>query len=241
MKHYIIKVETKYPIALDSPDHTHPLGTKQDNSKNPFFNKRLYELLDERGFDKPYCVCDFGCAGGGLVEDIVNDGHIGLGLEGSNWSQQRNRAAWGTIPANLFTCDLTKPFEIVAILDEPMQIDSTPFDKVTVLFAAITAWEFMEHIQEKDHKQLFENIEKHLDDDGVFICSVATFHGAPHHQCVHPKEWWYNRVRQFGFKNNSELVKWFDKPSTHKSGRCWVRDNALKPGNLGFNMVLERM
>lgn len=45
-------VETEHPLALESPDYAHTLkdgvaegGPVVDNSKNPKFNRKLYDLV----------------------------------------------------------------------------------------------------------------------------------------------------------------------------------------------------
>ena len=40
-----IVVETNHPIAIDSTDHIYPFGTAVDNSTNPKFNNKLYDLF----------------------------------------------------------------------------------------------------------------------------------------------------------------------------------------------------
>ncbi len=126
---------TNRPVAVDSPDHLFPYGVKQDNSRNPLFNKKLYALLGR----KPLHILDFGCAGGGFVKDCLDDGHIAIGLEGSDYCKRTGRAEWSTIPDHLFTCDITAPFFLKAVNDLGEETD--------VKFDVITAWEFMEHIR----------------------------------------------------------------------------------------------
>lgn len=76
----MFKVEAVKPIAYDSPDHINPCGCKQDNFSNSKFNRRLYEILDNRSA----FIADLGCAGGGFVNECVNDGYKAIGLEGSD-------------------------------------------------------------------------------------------------------------------------------------------------------------
>ena len=56
-----IKIITDHPVAYTSPDYIMPWGTKRDNSVNPRFNQKLYNLFDGK-FLK---VLDLGCSGGG--------------------------------------------------------------------------------------------------------------------------------------------------------------------------------
>src|SRR5205809_2708747 len=96
------------PVAVDSPDHIAPRGTANDNSRNRLFNRKLEALLGKR----PLAVLDLGCAGGGFVKDFLDEGHVAIGLEGSDYSKKLRRAEWATIPEHLFTCDVTEEFEI---------------------------------------------------------------------------------------------------------------------------------
>src|SRR5690606_15075578 len=120
----MFEVKTSYPVALDSNDHKIPHGTKDDCSTNHLFIKYLTSQFGEH-----LHVLDLGCAGGCLVEDLIKAGHRAYGLEGSNYSQNRKREAWGRIPNSLATCDLSKPFQIY--------LDGQP-----AIFDVITAWEF---------------------------------------------------------------------------------------------------
>lgn len=185
------RVETDHPIAVDSPDHLVPWGTRRDNSIRYEFNMALYTLLGRPG---PFKVLDLGCAGGGFVQSIIEDGHDAVGVEGSNFSTIRKRGAWRSIPHRLFTCDITRPF---TVRDE---------DDGLVGFDVITAWEVLEHIAEADLPQLFDNIRRHLSAEGLFICSVCTIPDqdpdtkTDWHQTVRPREWWIEQLTTTGFQ-----------------------------------------
>src|SRR5437763_1568188 len=101
----LFSLDCTKPIASDSPDHLVPRGTKNDNSRNRLFNRKAELLLTK----KQLRVLDFGCTGGGFVKDCIDDGHIAVGLEGSDYSKRAHRAEWATIPQSLFTCDITAP------------------------------------------------------------------------------------------------------------------------------------
>ncbi len=101
-------IATDNPVAADSDDHLVPWGTQLDNTRWPRF-VRACEALVGRG---PLRMMDLGCAGGGLVLDFLLAGHSAVGIEGSDFSVVRQRAEWRTIPFNLFTADITKPFTI---------------------------------------------------------------------------------------------------------------------------------
>ncbi len=139
------------PVAIDSIDHTSPNGTMLDNNRNLLFNRRFENLLVARPLD----ILDFGCAGGGFIKSCIDGGHRAVGLEGSDYSKQRNRAEWATIPDNLFTCDIVADFRISKSNGE----ESTPTE---ARFDVITAWEFMEHIHTRDLPAVCRNAEAHL-------------------------------------------------------------------------------
>src|SRR5262249_488147 len=99
-----MRLETSKPVAYDSPDHLGPVGTANDNTTNPRFNRKLFAYLPD------VRLLDIGCAGGGLVKSIIDDGGFAVGIEGSDYSKQRRRAEWATIPDRLFTADAAGAF-----------------------------------------------------------------------------------------------------------------------------------
>ena len=194
----MITIETDSPVALTSLDHTHPHGTAWDNSIHPGFNSRLFALTSSPR------LLDIGCAGGGLVRSVIDDGGFAVGIEGSDYSQVHNRAEWATIPDNLFTADATKPFTLKSN-GEPC------------LFDIITLWEVFEHIAESDIAGVLDNIKRHLLPDGVVVASICTASaglspdGTEHHVTTHQPEWWYDEVfYPAGFVTNEELRSYFD-------------------------------
>ena len=221
-------LRTDAPIAADSPDHIVPWGTANDDTRDAHFNEKLYEFM---AYHRPLYVLDLGCAGGGFVRSLLEDGHFALGLEGSDYSQKRWRAQWGNIPHHLKTCDITKPF---AVLDRETS--------ERVLFDVITAWEVIEHIPEADLDQLFRNILDHLKADGYFMGSVCTVPdvdpktGANWHQSVYPREWWLERFRAAGFEVVEQDAIGKDD-WLRGSGRApldWTEDQGA-----GFHVVLR--
>src|SRR5205807_1330748 len=108
-------------------------------------------------------VLDLGCAGGGFVRSLLDDGHLAVGLEGCDLPQAARLGEWGTISQHLHTCDITQPFTV-------RDRDSGR----PLVFDAITAWEVMEHIRDADLPVLMANVRKHLAPDGLFLCSVST-------------------------------------------------------------------
>lgn len=182
-------VETAFPLAIQSADHLHPRGTINDNSVNYRFNLRLYQFL---GHPERLTLMDLGCAGGGLVRSFLEDGHLAIGLEGSDASKLSRSGEWGVIPFHLFTCDLTKPYR-VRLAGQPVQFD------------VITSWDVLEHIPETGLAGMIESIYGHLRPGGYFICSVDLLPdgnpliGATYHLTLKPADWWERQFLERGF------------------------------------------
>lgn len=222
-------LETRHPIALDTDDTRHPRGARVDNSICLRFNQRLYDLL---GRNRQLKVLDLGCAGGGFVRSLIDDGHFAVGLDGSDYPKRTQRDEWSTIPYHLHTCDVTKPFSLKdTSTGEPLQFD------------AITAWELLEHIRVEDLTGLVDNIRAHLADDGYFFASVATFedydedHGWVYHQTIQPREWWIAQFRQAGFDVVEQTGIGRDD-WVRGSGHCW--GDWHEDQGLGFHIVLQK-
>jgi 2-polyprenyl-3-methyl-5-hydroxy-6-metoxy-1,4-benzoquinol methylase len=214
----ILSVQTKKPIAYDSPDHTTPWGTKQDNHTDWKFCQKLAEWIPIERLS----VLDIGCSGGGFVKSLWDMGGLAVGIEGSDYSKLRGRAEWGTIPHLLFTADATVPFQVMR---------RTPSGDVPVRFSVITGWEFIEHIHRDGLPGVFENIDRHLEPGGVVILSVCPdddiIDGVNLHQTVEQADWWFAEAAKYGFAYRPEVVSYF--------GSDWVR----KEGN-SFYLVLSR-
>lgn len=171
---------TDFPIAYESFDHIEPKGTMHDNTHHKLFVDRVNEISSGNKIK----FADLGCSGGGLVKDFLDDGHDAIGIEGSDYSQRNKRAEWATIPDNLFTADITKPFFIVT-------------DNSTGQCDIITAWDVLEHIHEIDLGVLITNIRNNLKTNGLFVASVATFEDHPHHVTLKEKDWWLNLFKKY--------------------------------------------
>ena len=94
-KEPLYRVDTLRPVAVSSDDHKWPRGSIYDNSTNSRFNLRTYEYFNRK---IPLKLLDLGCAGGGLVRSFLADGHIGIGLEGSDHSFKQKSGEWGCNP-----------------------------------------------------------------------------------------------------------------------------------------------
>jgi SAM-dependent methyltransferase len=191
----MIRLETNYPVAIESPDHIAPVGTVNDNTTDIDYINAVKKYFD----NKQIRVLDLGCAGGQLISDFISRGDVGVGLEGStnarergagkhNWDQHGDK--------NLFTVDLSKPYQLYED-DKKMQFDF------------ITTWEVVEHIAEEDLSMFFGNIRNHLKDGGVFCCSIAVVRDdvgyidgklVSRHQSVFNASKWINILFDNGFE-----------------------------------------
>ena len=210
-----IFLKTDHPVALDSPDHLHPLGTCQDNYENQTFNQHLFGLFNG---SKP-TVLDFGCAGGAMVRSLIDDGCLAIGLEGSDYGLVTQTHEWGVIPDNLLTCDLSFPFTLST------QENGEPFK-----FDVITAWEFVEHLSEERLPVMIDNMRRHLKMGGFVIGSSTDWESwcrdISYHQTCHKLDWWEDLFKSHGFIHRTDLLQRFDE------AQAWVRRH-------DFNFVLK--
>ena len=218
-----IKLVTKHPVAYDSLDHTAPFGTINDNTRNYGFYKKCKLLYGEN-----LSFLDLGCSGGGLVFEFALNGHVAIGLEGSDASKTLARANWRTIPNNLFCCDLTKEFEL---------LDYTK--KATNRFMVISCWEVLEHIPEDDLGAFFLNVRKHSADGGIFIGSISTDDTDIHHVTVYDKGWWVRKFSEHGFRilQDAEVDFEFYEFCRPFLGEIDLRE---RPG-AGFHFVAQKI
>ena len=188
-------------LASTSPDHLQPWGTRHDNSVNPRFNDKIYKLYPKS--HSPLTILDLGCSGGGFVKSCFDEGCLAVGLEGSDFSKKLGRAEWRTIPEYLFTCDITRNFELLL---------QTNTGEDRLLFDLVTSWEVMEHIAEPDLAQVAANVRKHLAPTGLWIMSISPreeiIHGTRLHQTVQPKPWWVTAFAKLGFTQLEPFVRY---------------------------------
>lgn len=177
----MLRIVTDHPVAYESLDHIDPKGAANDNTHYPWFVTKT-----QRVFGRKVRHMDLGCAGGGLVKDFLDSNHFSVGVEGSDFSLKNQRAEWKTIPENLFTADITKPFQI--------EIDNGIWTHIQ--FDIITAWEVMEHIPREKLAGLFANIYDNLLPGGLFVCSIATFDDPGYHVTLEQKPWWVERFTE---------------------------------------------
>lgn len=197
----MITLKTNNLIAVDSDDHIHPDGVYNDNNCNPWFIPQI-----ESYFNRKINVLDLGCAGAEFVSQMIDRGHIAVGIDGSdrclnidqeilqkygkmpvgykNWQQHGNK--------NLFTCDLSYDYELT-LNDELLQFD------------LITCFDVMEHLYEERIDKFCEMVVKHLKQDGIFFAGIAMFshagdHGLGHtewHKSLFTKEKWNSILSKY--------------------------------------------
>ena len=226
----LIDLDRTEKVAIHSIDHLYPRGTAQDNTRWPVFVKKCEEL-----FEGDIAYLDLGCSGGGLVFDFALRGHFAMGLEGSDYSLKRLRAEWRTIPDNLYTCNIAKPFSIRSKADQ------------TVLhFHVISSWDVVEHLSVSELQVMFANVREHLRDDGFFVGTVATRAAVPmngavnHHVTVKDKEWWLQFFKDNGFRDVSaeEVFSFEDFP--RGTGNFNDPADLRKNPEGGFHFVLVK-
>jgi SAM-dependent methyltransferase len=216
----MITVEAERDIAYESEDHLFPWGTRRDNSRNWRFNLRLNNLFPRRIIR----ILDIGCAGGGFVNDCIDDGHLAVGLEGSDYSKKANRASWPLIPNNLFTCDVSRTFQVLR--------DGQP-----LRFDVVTSWEVLEHIHTQDLPALLRNITNHLAPTGFFVGAINSLPdvdeaGHVLHHTVKPKQWWVSLFEEHGLHYSEPYMRYFNGQ--------FIRGPKNTPGSFNFVVSTAR-
>ena len=189
------RVDTNYRVAFESPDHLAPKGTAVNNSTNKKFVLHMDERIrrELNAGKNALNFMDLGCSGGQLVADFMKMKWRGVGLEGSDYSLKFRRANWATLAnRNLFTCDITKPYQVM-------------LDEAPAQFHLITAWEVMEHIATPDLDTVFTQIRKHLAPGGYFIASTTETSDIHEGLELHQTQWTNPQWRDYVAKNHPDL------------------------------------
>lgn len=190
----MLTVLTNKPIAYDSIDYQIPCGIMNDNTTNQNFVDKILSHLKEQGIHQVKYL-DLGCAGGGLVKQFIDAGHLGVGIDGSDYRRQNRLPEWHSIPSHLFTADITEYFEILAIDVE---------NKQTIKFDIIALWEVMEHISDEKIPQLIANVKYHLTDNGLLMLSISKDQQI-HHVNIKEFENWDRVFEEYGFKRETTI------------------------------------
>lgn len=205
----MITLETKYPVAVESPDHLCPHGCVRDNNSS----LELMSEVSDYFAGKQITMIDLGCAGGQFVVDFVKQGDIGIGLEGSSHVLHgEGKSNWKKyLDKNLFLCDISEDYQLY--LDgEPLKADF------------IHSEEVFEHIAEDKIDTLLQNVKKHLKPDGICAFGISlvpdiqvrdsngniveppydendsTLEYYKLHQSVFPAIWWKEKLESNGFE-----------------------------------------
>jgi SAM-dependent methyltransferase len=193
MPNGVLARETKHPVAYESPDHLAPKGTAENNSTNKKFVLHMDAKLHREFANGTLNIMDLGCAGGQMVVDFMALGWRGVGMEGSDFSLKHRRAHWAELAnKNLFTGDITKPFQVT--------LDGQP-----ATFHLITAWEVMEHIATPDLPAVFDNIVKHLAPGGYFIASTTETSDVHEGLELHQTQWTNRQWREWVAQHYPQL------------------------------------
>jgi len=219
-----LTLETRHPVAFESPDHIAPKGTAENNSTNKKFILHMDDVLGREIGHRPLRCLDLGCSGGQMVKDFLDLKWLAAGLEGSDYSLKRRRANWAKLAhTHLFTCDITRPFQLM--------VDGKP-----ARFHLITAWEVMEHIATPDLDGLFNNIRNHLEEGGYFIASTTCTPDIHEGIELHQTKWEHHEWRSF-VENKYPDLEFADVGLRIYQ---YVRYNFLHPSHLVYRKKATR-
>jgi cyclopropane fatty-acyl-phospholipid synthase-like methyltransferase len=212
----MFKVETRFPVAYDSPDNIIPLGAKNDNNTNLELIKQILNLQIP---DIVINLIDLGCARGQFVVDCHKAGIRTVGIEGSDfnvnniWFSSNWKDYYAFSPKHiepiLFTADLRHDYQIF--------FDNTPFHA-----HIITSWEVTEHIPPKNLKTYFNNIFKHLAIGGMFIGSISISESGPYHVSIFDEKTWRTVLLPQYLPDGFEII---DYPFTESVNDSYVKNN----------------
>lgn len=193
----MFKVTTEHPFATWSPDFIRPLGSRTDSTVQHAWNDRLYDLI----LAEDVRLMDLGCAGGGTVLSVINDGGTAIGIDGSDYGITHGQGEWPTIPGNLFNADITRNFTVTE--------NGRP-----ATFNVVTLWEVLEHIPEELLPVVMGNVARHLYPDGIVVASISQqsdcHSHVEYHVCVHPRAWWREKMSMLGWDVRDDLYDHFD-------------------------------
>ena len=136
------------------------------------------------------------------------------------------RAEWKTIPGNLFTCDITKHFQVSKLVNNSY---------VNMKFHVITCWEVMEHLEIPGIEGLCKNVLNHLEDEGIWVMSICyvddIINGVNLHRTVKQKDWWVEKFNSLGLYHLPQLENYFHQQ--------YIRGNRYAAPN-SFHLVLTK-
>ncbi len=174
-----------------------------DYHTNSVFISNIYSWFNR----SPLYILDIGCGGARMIEDFVNDGHIGIGLDLNPAYFKHSAGAWGKIPNNLFVCDVGKELCLI-------ETDEVA-DSYQIKFDLITSWEALEHIRPEDIDVVMSNIQSHTIVGSYFAGSSSEMQCRVH-RLNKNSGWWTNKFNEIGFE--------IDEDFQNHIGKNYVRD-----------------
>lgn len=183
-----MKIETNYPLCIDSLDYTNPIGAVNDDNCNPLYVSEL-----ESFFGKKISYLELGCAGGSIIDYMVNQGHDAYGIDGTDHPLKIGRPAWlKHYNSRLFTCDLSKDFQVS---------DAPEFD-------VISSWEFMEHIEPDRLDFVLSKVHSLVSKNGIVVFGISTS-VCDHHKSIFSEQTWKENIL-------SRYFDVYDYPFNHR-------------------------
>jgi|GEM_PF-5588349 cyclopropane fatty-acyl-phospholipid synthase-like methyltransferase len=161
-----IKIQTDYSNTTVYKDRF-----INDQTSNPAFLQDIDNIFSK----KPLTILDVGCINGTLVHDFIQRGHNAVGLDQCNPKQ----GFWlHSYQKTLFSCDVSRNFSVL-LDDKLMQCE------------LIIGLGVADHIDPNLISLFFENVQKHLKIQGLFIGSISLSEPFPQNQVL---QLWQNTI-----------------------------------------------
>lgn len=220
-----INLATEHPVAYGA-DSIEPESTYEGTMRPTRF---VRDCIEKLGGDIQ-CL-DIGAGPGGLVYEWIFNGIKAIGIDGSDFCQRYHIGFWDNMRSNMFTCDVTKPFNMF-----------TKDSDKNILFNVITMWEVLEHIPEEGLENLFKNIRRHLHSNGYVLGSISLLpyssaSGVPYHITLQPKEWWKEKMDNFGLEMTDEHPFNINMFCRGVGNHIQDQHNYFQNPNAGFHFV----
>lgn len=184
-----LKVIGKIPKINESYDFTYPTGAYSD-----IHRQNNLPIALEKHFNRKFTALDLGCAGGGVVWDFLIAGNHAIGLEGSASPKHRGMGYWPILQDDfLFNINIVEKWNL---------------NLPNYIFDVVTAWEFLEHIEQFEIPILLGKISRYMQAGSIFMGSIGLLPSfSPkdkqqendlHLTKKHPG-WWMQQFEKFGF------------------------------------------
>ena len=156
-----------------------------------FTNHELIKILGKLKAPT-FSLLDIGCGNGLFVQDVIDSGNLGVGLDGCHFYQDYPGFLWKRYPGHGCILDATKPYEIL-------------MDEIPLPFDFITSWEHLEHILEDQVHGWLTNILKHSYCGTKYIFSIS-YRKTGSHFLIKDKEWWTKLFEEYGLVNDDSFA-----------------------------------